>query len=145
MIRFTFNKPDDMQPAVTQGLKNGVQQATSYLATYEKSVIPQYPNIQHSIIPDLTALADYKGTVIQQVSVAKYGPWVNNGTGIYGPYNTPIVPVNGNVLAWPKSKPTHVYRSVKGQKAQHFWEKAKTQTSKVAEIIQTAIQKALGA
>jgi len=130
---------------VAQGLKDGVQQATSYLASYEKSIIPQYPNIQRSIIPDLTALASYKGTVIQQVSVAKYGLWVNNGTGIYGPYNTPIVPKNKKVMAWPKNGPQYFRVSVKGQQAQHFWEKAKTQTGKVTEIIQAAIEKASGA
>jgi hypothetical protein len=44
--------------------------------------------------------------------------YVTTGTGIYGPYNTRIVPTTRFALFWPGAD--HPYRSVAGQKANDF-------------------------
>lgn len=69
----------------------------------------------------------------------RYGSWVNDGTGVFGPRGTPIVPRNGRYLAFTangrKAGPTRsgrlrprlqrkvVVRSVLGQVGQQFLQK----------------------
>lgn len=54
-----------------------------------------------------------------------YAVWVNDGTGIYGPHATPIVPVHAKFLRfyWKKSGQVEYRRSVRGQPGQHFFER----------------------
>lgn len=53
-----------------------------------------------------------------------YALWVHNGTGIYGPHKTPIVPLGNswfNVLHWIGPGGEDIFaKSVKGQKPQPF-------------------------
>jgi hypothetical protein len=49
--------------------------------------------------------------------------WVNNGTGIYGPHGTPIVPKRSEFLIFNIGSRWFKMRSVKGQKPQRFIEK----------------------
>ncbi|MDA8155573.1 MAG: hypothetical protein M0Z52_03835 [Actinomycetota bacterium] len=53
---------------------------------------------------------------------APYGKYVYEGTGIYGPHGTPIVPVTAKALFWPGAP--HPFRSVKGQKPNRFIDRA---------------------
>jgi len=56
------------------------------------------------------------------VSVAeKYGIFIEQGTGIFGPLGTPIVPKRARVLAWKGSGGMVFARSVKGIKAKPFF------------------------
>ncbi len=63
---------------------------------------------------------------------AKYAVFVNQGTGIYGPHKTPIVPTTKKALAWVSPMRIGnrwisgfmVRRSVKGQKANPFMARA---------------------
>ena len=52
--------------------------------------------------------------------------WVNNGTGIYGPENSPIVPKKkGGLLKWKDGNGVwHFAKEVRGQKPQKFLEEA---------------------
>jgi len=51
--------------------------------------------------------------------------WVNDGTGIYGPYGTKITPKNRKYLSWvDENGVRHFATSVKGQKPQRFIEDA---------------------
>lgn len=59
----------------------------------------------------------------------RYGPWVHDGTGIYGPRRQPIVPKHGKVLVFPsrshgrrrgKFAGKVVVRSVKGMRPNPF-------------------------
>ncbi len=60
-----------------------------------------------------------------QVSVdTKYGKWVEQGTGIYGPYQTPIVPKSGKVMAWNGASGPAFARSTKGMKPRPFFKPA---------------------
>lgn len=60
---------------------------------------------------------------------AKYAPYVNDGTGIYGPYNTPIYSkVIGKPLAFNIGGKMVYTKMIKGQKGQHFVERSIEQT-----------------
>jgi HK97 gp10 family phage protein len=51
----------------------------------------------------------------------KHAPYLEHGTGIYGPHGTPIVPVTKKALAWKgPGGAMIVRRSVKGMKARPF-------------------------
>lgn len=51
----------------------------------------------------------------------EYALWVENGTGIYGPHNTPIVPVVAKRLVFtPRGGSTVFARSVRGRPATPF-------------------------
>ncbi len=54
---------------------------------------------------------------------APYAKWVNDGTGIYGPYKTPIVPTTAQALRFIIGGQTFIRRSVKGMQGRHFVEK----------------------
>lgn len=57
--------------------------------------------------------------------------WLEKGTGIHGPHNSPIVPVSSTVLVFPSSRARGGYvftKSVQGQKAQPFLEPALLET-----------------
>lgn len=70
---------------------------------------------------------------------ARYGKWVESGTGIYGPFGMPIRPKVGNVLAWrafnPMVRPGQegmVYAAwVRGQPGQHYVRRAYEATERV--------------
>jgi HK97 gp10 family phage protein len=49
---------------------------------------------------------------------AFYAPYVEKGTGLYGPKKQKIYPKNGQALFWPGA--AHPVKSIKGQKPQPF-------------------------
>jgi hypothetical protein len=57
---------------------------------------------------------------------APYGGYVHSGTGIYGPFATPIVSPSGNYLKWRdfQTGQTKFAKSVKGQRGTNFMGKA---------------------
>lgn len=51
----------------------------------------------------------------------EYAPYVEYGTGIYGPHKSPIVPTEKKALHWKdKAGKDHFAKSVKGMKARPF-------------------------
>lgn len=50
----------------------------------------------------------------------KYAEWQERGTGIYGPYHTPIRPKTKPVLAWYSGGKWHFAKSVRGSKPRWF-------------------------
>ena len=54
----------------------------------------------------------------------RYLPWVNDGTGLYGPRHRRITPVNARVLHFHWKGREWFLKSVKGQKPQRFVEKS---------------------
>lgn len=67
-----------------------------------------------------------QGAAVRVVVNAEYGRFVEEGTGIYGPEGTPIVPRNGNVLVfdWPAAGGIVFARHVRGMEPTHFWARA---------------------
>ena len=62
-----------------------------------------------------------------------YLPWVNDGTGIYGPRHTPIVPRRARVLHFHWKGKEWFLKSVKGQKGQKFVERSMTEVMQSVE------------
>jgi Bacteriophage HK97-gp10, putative tail-component len=67
-------------------------------------------------------VASPTGLVARIGSNVEYARYVEEGTGIYGPHQTPIVPVNASVLVFtPKGATGPVFaRSVKGMKPRPY-------------------------
>ena len=60
---------------------------------------------------------------------AEYAKYVNDGTGIYGPYATPIIhPSIGKPFVFQVGGKLVYTRQIMGQKGQHFVEKSIEQT-----------------
>ena len=73
---------------------------------------------------------------------AKYAEYLNEGTGIYGPRDKPIVPVRKKALKWNGKGGTFIRRSVKGIEGRHFVEEAvKRLDSKMPNVLQQAVDK----
>ena len=66
----------------------------------------------------------------------KYLPWVNDGTGIYGPRGKPITPKTAKFLHFHWKGREWFLKSVKGQKPQKFVEKSMSEI--VESIPETA-------
>ena len=64
---------------------------------------------------------------------AYYLPWVNDGTGIYGPRHRPIVPKHARVLHFHWKGKEWFLKSVKGQKGQKFVERSMTEVMRSVE------------
>jgi len=65
------------------------------------------------------------GLEARHFSSADYVDFVEEGTGIYGPKNSPILPSKKQVLTgWTYEGKTVFARSVKGQKGQHMVKKS---------------------
>ena len=76
---------------------------------------------------------------------AKYAPFVNDGTGIYGPHKTPIYSKTvGKPLAFQVNGQMVYTKMIKGQKGQKFVEKSIQQTEgKLANYFIKAIHEEL--
>ena len=108
-------------------INNTGQQATQLVANTAIDKAPRhFGTLKRSIYPQVNAtVGKFTGKVIQDATVAPYGKYVEQGTGIYGPYGSPIVPVTKPFLAWKDyGGGWHRAKSVKGQKAQPFMEPA---------------------
>lgn len=116
---------------VVEGLSNVInetgQKATVLVANSAVGKAPRrYGTLKRSIYPQVNPnIGKFSGKVIQDGTVASYGKYVNEGTGIYGPHGAPIVPVTKPFLAWKDyGGGWHRARSIRGQKAQPFMEPA---------------------
>lgn len=71
---------------------------------------------------------------------AFYAPYVEFGTGIYGPQGQPITPKSAKALYWPGA--AHPVRSVKGQHANPFMERIVSAAQpEIATLFGTALDK----
>lgn len=91
---------------------------------------------------------EQKGFKLRFTNSAKYAGWVNEGTGIYGAKRKRITPKNGKVLVFSPGKKfsgkygktsngKYFFRSVKGQKGQHYVEES---IKKIEQRIPTIMQ-----
>lgn len=135
-----------LKEEVNRGFAKGIQRVTAQMAQASQQNAPyKTGNLRRSIHAEVASLGGLTGKVIQDSGVGKYGEWVHNGTGIYGPKGTPIVPVNKKVLAW-KTKGGMVFaKSVKGMKARPYMKQAFEQKKpEVPEIIKDSIMREVG-
>lgn len=82
----------------------------------------------------------YGNTFIGEVSVGVfYGKWVESGTGLHGPFGTPVRPRVANFMVWKEFNPmvrpgqeaTVFARWTRGQKAQHYMRRAYLATERI--------------
>jgi NAD dependent epimerase/dehydratase family enzyme len=66
---------------------------------------------------------------ITVADVPKYAKWVHDGTGIYGPRNTPIVPKKKKFMSFDSLGTHWLLRSVRGQKPNPFLYRAAEQVN----------------
>lgn len=116
------------QEAIKVGMQKGIAYATGEITNKAVANAPRvYGTLKRSIHAEITGElgGGFTGRVIQDSKVAKYGVWVHEGTGIYGPHGTPIVPVKAKMLRWKtRDGKVMVKRSVKGQKPNPYMKKA---------------------
>ncbi len=70
----------------------------------------------------------------------EYALWVHDGTGIYGPTGSPIVPASASVLVFEWQGQTWYLRSVKGQRPNPYADRAMaTAEARTDEFINMAL------
>lgn len=67
-------------------------------------------------------------TIHEVVNNTRYLPWVNDGTGLYGPRHRRITPRHARVLHFTWKGKEWFLKSVRGQKGQKFVEKSMNET-----------------
>lgn len=149
MIKIEVNIPAHirgMKQEINAGFSKGIQRVTAQMTTQTMTNAPRKTgNLKRSIHAEVGSIGGFTGKVIQDTGVAKYGYWVHDGTGIYGPKGTPIVPVNKKVLAWKSGNGMFFARSVKGMKPRPFMKQAFEQKKpEVPGIIEDSIMREVG-
>lgn len=72
------------------------------------SIVIQPMKVSSNLIEGRVTAGGNAGTNVS------YAGWVEQGTGIYGPYHTPIRPKTKKVMAWKRGGVWHFAREVKG-------------------------------
>lgn len=81
--------------------------------------------VDHGVLKGWFIFEHTPGEIVKIKSPANYVTFVNDGTGIYGPYNTPIYSKNvGHPMAFQVGGQMVYTRMIKGQKGQKFVEKS---------------------
>lgn len=76
--------------------------------------------LERSVTPFVSA-SGLLGRVYLSESIAPYGAYVHNGTGVYGPRHSPIVPKTAQLLRWKGlDGKWHSAKSVRGMKPDKF-------------------------
>jgi len=110
-----------------RGAHTGMSFAADVIANYAKGKAPHRTGaLKNSIQPgEPTGSLSNGDLQVNVAAAATYAPYVEHGTGIYGPHGTPIVPVTAQALQIPLGGGEYMYRrSVKGMKAQPFMQPA---------------------
>lgn len=82
---------------------------------------------------------------VQLSTSAKYARYVDEGTGLYGPNKALIYPKRKKFMAWSKKGKVIYARYTKGQKGQHYVDKAVANFErKLPSVIAQAIKKSVG-
>ena len=126
------------------GLQRGVTKSTAYVTQQVVSNAPRITgNLKRSIHSEVTSLgSSLSGKIIQDSGIASYGRYVEEGTGLYGPYHKVIRPKNGKVLSW-KINGVKIYASyIKGMTGRLYMRRAFDESKDtVKEIIAEEILK----
>ncbi len=91
----------------------------SVVETARAKITPHVPVVTSNLVNSATTEVSGDGNKGTLRITAPYGRWVNEGTGIYGPYGKKIVPRNAKALKTPYGP----RKSVKGMEGRRFVEK----------------------
>jgi hypothetical protein len=110
--------------AKLQGDVHGARRAGMInLVTEVEARARKYAPVKRSNLANSgTSNVNAAGTVGTVAFIAPYAKYVHEGTGLYGPHKTKIVPKGKKALFWPGA--AHPVRAVKGMKANPFLLKA---------------------
>ena len=128
-IRITVKQPKAPRPIVNQAIKAGLDTMTTAAVDIQKGNAPvRYgaPNagtLRRSIYGDFTRLDSFKAAVVQDGSIAPWGPIVNNG------YAGIIKPRQAQALKIHENNGIFFRKQAHGQAAQHWWEKIEHRTA----------------
>lgn len=147
-FRVRIKLPAKYDPALlANGLERGVQRATAMLTNAAIANAPRKTGtLKRSIHAEVNPIGGrLTGRVIQDTGVARYGPFVEFGTGIYGPTGEPITPKKAPFLQWKSPDGRFIRKkSVNGMKPRRYMRDAFDQNkNQVPEIVKEEIQKAL--
>lgn len=79
-------------------------------------------------------------------STSKIGRWVEDGTGLFGPFARRIYPVTRKALRWPTTAGYRWAKSVAGSRARPWWRPTvDARVAKAEKQIEAAIRKAIKA
>jgi len=106
----------DMKPARKAGM-------TNWLTTVEAVAVKDAPKRTSNLARTRTSNVNDDGSRGTLAFTAPYAEWVHDGTGLYGPHKTKIVPTTKKALFWPGAR--HPVRSTKGMRGNPFVRKAK--------------------
>lgn len=138
LIKHKFMPPLNRVAAKLGRITEGARRAglTNVVSEIEARAIKEAPvrtsNLANSGTSEVNAQAT-KGVVR---FTARYAGFVHQGTGLYGPRKTKIVPENKKALYWPGA--AHPVRSVKGMRPNPFLVRAAEQSDIPALFIEGA-------
>ena len=113
--RLFKNLQGDMKPARRAGM-------TNWLTTVEAVAVKDAPKKTSNLARTRTSNVNDDGSRGTLAFTAPYAGYVHEGTGLYGPHKTKIVPKNKQALYWPGA--SHPVRSVRGMKGRPWVRKA---------------------
>jgi hypothetical protein len=98
------------------------------LEAFEKKILERYADAVKSELVDRTPgkaakawkISGPESSTITISNDTKYLPFIERGTGIYGPFATRITPKTASVLAWVQNGKKIFATSTKGMPAQPF-------------------------
>ncbi len=145
-VNYTIEyNPDDLE-------RFAILVKSSYTRAVELCAIEMWRNLGIEAPVDKGRLAGsfqlekQSDLIYRIVSGVEYALYVNRGTGIYGPYQTPIRPVTAKNLVFAWKGKTWFLKQVKGQKANPYIDRAFDKTrGRIDEFIQRAIRESGGA
>lgn len=130
-----------------QGVKSGLERSVGIVTNAAIQKAPRKTgNLKRSIQaePVQSSVGLFLGRTVQNKTVAKYGAFVEFGTGIYGPNHTPIVPKTAPFLVWKDARGWHRVRSVRGMRARPYMRPAVEENVKrIESVIQEEIDNQL--
>lgn len=118
------------QPLAQAALRNSatlIQSKARALAPHRTG------NLQRSILSEVT-WPDAKVSVNEV-----YGTYVEEGTGLFGPYKQRIFPKSAKALRWTQNGVATFARSIKGMKAQPYFSPAVMQSIPLVEELFTGV------
>lgn len=108
---------------VKASVERGISRSTALVTNAAIEKAPRKTgNLKRSIMaePVESIGGKYLGHVKQDKQVASYGPFVEFGTGIYGPKHAPIKPRHAPYLVWRNSSGWHRAKQVRGMRPRPY-------------------------
>jgi HK97 gp10 family phage protein len=106
---------ENLEAAIEAGLLRAA-------AAVEARAVEEAPVVRSHLVNSIRKYIQNRRAVI--TPVARYALYVHQGTGIYGPHKTRIVPTTKKALAFQIGGKWIIRRSVKGQKPNPFMKRA---------------------